>query len=120
MAKPHHQKQQLAAALTDVRIQVQDEMSHLRHTLNLKQHILVDQNHLWEWTSCAPIFRWLLSGLPTRKKRIYIHSSSESPQKACRRAARPAWKEVWKIFKPLIAAYVAQLMADKPKRSESM
>jgi hypothetical protein len=122
MAETHRQKQQITAALTEVRIQVQNEISHLRHTLNLKQHILESiKKYPWEWTSWAAIFGWLLSGLPARKRRIYIHSSSEKPPK--RRADGPLaklWNEVWKIFKPLIAAYIAKLMADKPKRPESM
>jgi hypothetical protein len=122
MAETHHQKQQITAALTEVRIQVQNEMSHLRHTLDMKQHILESiKNHPWEWTSCAAIFGWLLSGLPARKKRIYIRSSSEKPLK--RRGDGPLaklWKEIWKIFKPLIAAYVAKQMVGKPKEPESI
>jgi hypothetical protein len=118
MAETHRQKQQITAALAEVRIQVQNEIPHLRHSLNLKRHILESiKRYPWEWTSFAAIFGWLLAGLPARKKRIYIHSSSEKPPK--KRADGPLamlWREVWKIFKPLIAAYIAKLMADKPKQ----
>jgi hypothetical protein len=121
MGETHHKKQQITAALTEVRIQVQKEMSHLRHTLGLKEHILESiKSHPWEWASCAAIFGWLLSGLPARKKRIYIDISSQKPVK--RRADRPLdkfWKEAWKISKPLIATYFAKLVVEQAKPPES-
>jgi hypothetical protein len=121
MAETHHKKQQLTTALAEVRIQVQKEISHLRHTLDMKQHILESiKNHPWEWATGAAIFGWLLSRLPARKKRIYIDSTSQKPLK--HRADGPLaklWREVWKISKPLIAAYVAQLVAEQAKAPES-
>jgi hypothetical protein len=85
MAKTHHKKRQITADLTEIRMQVQNEISHLRRTLNMKQHILESiKNHPWKWASCAGVFGWLLSGFPARKKRIYIDSSS---QKSCRSAS---------------------------------
>jgi hypothetical protein len=82
MAETHRQKQQITAALTEVRIQVQNESSHLRHKPQFETtHPGVNQKYPWEWASCAAIFGWLLSGLPARKKRIYIHRSSEKPPK---------------------------------------
>ena len=62
MAEAHHKKQQITDALTDVRIQVQNEVAHLRRTLDMKQHFLGSiKNHPLEWASCAAIFGWLLS-----------------------------------------------------------
>jgi hypothetical protein len=87
----------------------------------MKQHILESiKNHPWEWASCAAICGWLLSRLPARQKRICIDSSSQKPVK--NRADGPLatlWREVWKISKPLIAAYVAKLMAEQAKAPES-
>ena len=115
MAETHYRQQQITAALTQVRIQMQNEASRLRRTLDVKQHILASiKNHPWEWTSCAAIFGWILAGLPARKKKIFIHSSSQKPPNA--RVNGPVgkvWKEVWKISKPLIAAYLAKLVADQ-------
>ena len=115
MAEIHHKKQQITAALTDLRIQMQNEMARLRRTLDMKQIILQSiKNHPWEWASCAALFGWLLSRLPARKKRIYIHSSSQKSVKS--RNAGPVgklWREVWKISKPLIAAYVAKLVGEQ-------
>ena len=121
MAEALHKKQQITAALTELRIQVQNEVAHLRRTLDMKKHILESiQNHPWEWASCAAILGWLLSRIPARKKRIYIHSSSQKP--LISRADGPLgklWREVWKISKPLIAAYVAKLVGDQAKATEN-
>jgi hypothetical protein len=121
MAETHHKKQQITAALTDIRIQVQNEVAKLRRTLDMKQVILQSiKNHPWEWASCAAFFGWVLSRLPARKKRIYIQSSNQKPLK--NRAGGPLsklWKEVWKISKPLIAAYVAKLVGEQTKAAEA-
>ena len=118
MAEAHHKKQQITAALTDVRIQVQNEVSHLRRALDMKQHFPKSvKNHPWEWVSGAAIFGWLLSRVPARKKRIYIDRSNQKPIKA--RDAGPLgklWRGFWKLSKPIIAAYLAKLLAEKAKR----
>ena len=54
------------------------------------------------------------------EKRIYIHSSSQKP--LISRADGPLgklWREVWKISKPLIAAYVAKLVGEQAKATEN-
>ena len=121
MAEALHKKQQITAALAELRIQVQNEVAHLRRTLDMKKHILESiKNHPWEWASCAAILGWLLSRIPARKKRIYIHSSSQKP--LISRADGPLgklWREVWKISKPLIAAYVAKLVGEQAKATEN-
>jgi hypothetical protein len=118
MAEALHKKQQITAALTELRLQVQNEVAHLRRSLDMKKHILESiKNHPWEWASCAAILGWLLSRIPARKKRIYIDSSSQKP--LTHRADGPLgklWREVWKISKPLIAAYVAKLVGEQLKR----
>jgi hypothetical protein len=65
MAETHHKKQQIAAALTALRIQVQNEVSILGRKLDMKHHFLeAIKDHPWEWASCAAIFGWLLSRIP--------------------------------------------------------
>ena len=122
MAEIHHKKKQITAALTDLRIQMQNEMARLRRTLDMKQIILQSiKNHPGEWASCAALFGWLLSRLPARKKRIYIHSSSQKSVKS--RNAGPLgklWREVWKISKPLIAAYVAKLVGEQATEKKGL
>jgi hypothetical protein len=117
MAETHHKKQQITAALTALRAQVQNEASLLRRQLDMKQHFLESiKNHPWEWASGAAIFGWLLSGIPARKKRIYIDSSSEKPVKGHDKGPlRKLWREVWEFSKPMIAAYLAKLLAENAK-----
>jgi hypothetical protein len=117
MAQTHQKKQQITAALIALRIQLQNEGSLLRRKLNMKQHILESiKTHPWEWASCAAISGWLLSRIPPREKRIYIHSSSQKQVKP--RDKGPLgklWREVWKFSKPVIAAYLAKLLAENAK-----
>src|ERR1700722_12611415 len=117
MAETPHQKQQITNALTALRIQVQNEASLLRHKLDMKQHFLESiKNHPWEWASCAAIFGWLLSRIPARKKRVYIDSSSQKPVKHRDKGPlRKLWREVWQFAKPVIAAYLAKLLAENAK-----
>jgi hypothetical protein len=80
MAETHHKKQQITAALTALRAQVQNEAALLRSKLDMKQHVLESiKNHPWEWASCAAVAGWLLSRIPARKKKVYIDNSSQKP-----------------------------------------
>ena len=77
MAETHHKKHQITAALTALRVRVQNEAALLRRKLDMKQHFLESiKKHPWEWASCGAIFGWLLSGIPARQKKIYIDNSS--------------------------------------------
>jgi hypothetical protein len=115
MAETHHKKQQITAALTALRVQVQNEAALLRRRLDMKQHVLESiKNHPWEWASCAAFAGWLLSRIPARKKKIYMDNSSQKPVK--RRDKGPLgklWREVWQFSKPMVAAYLAKVLAEK-------
>jgi hypothetical protein len=118
MAEAPHNKQQITDAVTEVRIQVQNEVAHLRRTLEMKQHFLGSiKNHPWEWASCDAIFGWILSRVPARKKGIYIHSSNQKPIEVCN-AGRlgKLWRGFWKLSKPIIVAYLAKLLTERAKR----
>jgi|SRR5580704_331629 hypothetical protein len=121
MAETHDNKQQIAATLSAIRIQVQNEASLLRRQFDMKQHFLESiKNHSWEWASCAAIFGWLLSRIPVRKKKIYIDNFSQKPVK--RRDKGPLgklWRETWQFSKPMIAAYLAKLLAEHAESSEN-
>lgn len=121
MAETHHKKQLIKAALASLRIQVQKEASFLRRKLDMKPHVLeLIKKHPWKWASCAAIVGWLLSHLPVRKKRVYTDSASQQPAK---RRDKPllskVWREVWQFSKPMIAAYLANLLAEHAKSPES-
>jgi hypothetical protein len=54
-----------------------------------------------------------LAAVPARKKRIYIDSSSEKPVKGRDKGLlRKLWREVWQFSKPMMAAYLAKLLAE--------
>ncbi len=122
MAEAHHKKQQITAALTDVRIQVQNVAGHLRRALNMKQNFPESiKNHPWEWASGAAICGWSLSRVHARKKRISAYRSSQKPIKA--RDSGPLGKlrrGFWKLSKPIVAAYLAKLLAEKAKRLKAI
>jgi hypothetical protein len=117
MAETPLKKQQITDGLTGLRIQVQNEASFLGHQLDMKQHFLASiKNHPWEWASCAAIFGWLLSRIPARKKRVYIDSSSQKPVKGRDKGLLgKLWREAWQFSKPMIAAYLAKLLAENAK-----
>jgi hypothetical protein len=65
MAQTHLKKQQITAALTALRIQVQNEALLLGRKLDIKKHFRGSvENHLWVWANYAAIFGWLLSRIP--------------------------------------------------------
>ncbi len=117
MAEIPDKKQQIMASLAGVRIQLQNELLLLRRDLNVGRHILESiRKHSWEWISSAAICGWLLSRLPVRKKKIYVYESSQEQVKSHRNGPLgKLWKESWKIFKPLIAAYFAKKLAEKAR-----
>jgi len=87
----------------------------------MKQSFLESiKNHPWEWASCVTVVGWLLSRIPGRKKRIYIDSSNQNPVKRRDQGLfEKLWREVWQFSKPMIAAYLANLLAEHAKSSES-
>jgi hypothetical protein len=121
MPETHHKKQQITAALTALRIQVQNEVSLLRRKLDMKHHVLESiKNHPWEWASFAAIVGWLVSRIPARKKRIYIDSFSQKPVKRRDKGTLgKLWREAWQFSKPMIAAYLAKLLMEHAKSPES-
>src|SRR4029077_7526217 len=94
MAETHHNKQQITAALTALRIQMQNEASFLRRQLDMKQHFQKSiKNHPWEWTSCAAIFGWLLSGIPARKRGSILTAPVKSRSKVVTRGCSASFGE---------------------------
>ena len=114
-------KQPITATLAGLRTKLQNEWSQLERDLNMRGHILKSiKNYPWEWAGGASLFGWLLSRIPVRKKRIYLHSSSHKPVKDRGSGSLgKLWRELWKISKPMIAAYLAKLWAENAKTPES-
>jgi hypothetical protein len=110
-----------SAALTTLRIQVQNEVSLLSRKLDMNHHVLESiKNHPWERASCAAIVGWLVSRIPSRKKQIYIDSFSQKPVKRRDKGLLgKLWREAWQFSKPMIAAYFAKLLMEYAKSPES-
>jgi hypothetical protein len=87
----------------------------------MKQHVLKSiKNHPLEWAGCAAIAGWLLSRIPAHQKRAYIDSSSENPVKRRDQGSLDkVWREAWQFSKPMIAAYLAKLLAEHAKSPEN-
>jgi len=66
--------------------------------------------------SVAAIFGWLLSRLPARKKKIYIHTAGSENRRNYRQGfMAQTWKAVWSIAQPLVVAYLTKRIAAKAK-----
>ena len=91
MAGTCDKRQQIAAALTGVRIQLQDQILLLQRKFNFGQHFLESvRNHPWEWMGVAAGFGWLLSRI-TQSQGENLHSRLESgaTQELSQRTPRP-------------------------------
>jgi hypothetical protein len=75
------------------------------------------KNHPWEWAGCAAFAGWILSRRPARKKRDNIDSSTQKPRD--KGLLGKVLGEVWQFSKPMIAAYLAKLLAEQAKSPES-
>jgi hypothetical protein len=112
MADSDNDKQRIAAALSASRTELKNFFFQLRHNLDIRPYLLESrEKHVWGWMSAAAIFGWILSGLPARKQKIYIHSSD--PRKAEKKLEWtgfliPVWVGAWSIAKPLVAAYLTK------------
>ena len=81
MADSDNDKQRIAAALSASRTELKSFFFQLRRSLDIRPYLSESRKkHVWGWMSAAAIFGWILSGLPARKEKIYIHSSD--PRKA--------------------------------------
>ena len=117
MADLQKEKERIAAELMRTRTALSDQALLVRQNLDIGRHLSDSlRNHSWGWISLAAIFGWLLSRLPARKKKIYIHT--EDPQKGKKRGIDvlgPLWKGVWSIARPVITAYLTKRIAAKGK-----
>jgi hypothetical protein len=74
------------------------------------------RKHSWGWISLAAIFGWILSRLPARKKKIYIHTSNTEKHPRERGGVmKHIWKGIWSIAKPVLTAYLTTKIGEKAK-----
>ena len=76
MADPQNEKERITAKLAGVRAALSDQSLLVRRNLDIGLQMSDSiRQHSWAWMSIAAIFGWLLSRLPARKKKIYIHAA---------------------------------------------
>jgi hypothetical protein len=117
MADSQDETKRIAAELARLRIELSDESLLLRRDLDVGRRMSESvREHSWGWMSLAAIFGWLLSRLPARKKKIYIHTTDTAKRVTTREGfMTQVWKGVWSITKPLVMAYLTKKIADKAK-----
>jgi hypothetical protein len=117
MADSQDETKRIAAELARIRVELNDQSLLLRRDLDVGRRMSESvRDHSWGWMSLAAIFGWLLSRLPARKKKIYIHTTDSAKRVANHEGfMTQVWKGVWSITKPLIMAYLTKKIADKAK-----
>jgi hypothetical protein len=122
MAESPNERHRLMEQLASVRLDISRQATIVRQDLDLKRHVANSiRKHTWGWVSFAAIFGWLLSRLPARKKKIYIHASStDGKLPKAKKGFRAglvllAWDAVWSIGKPLLTAYLTRKFEAKGK-----
>jgi hypothetical protein len=117
MADSQDETKRIAAELARIRVQLSNESLLLRRDLDVGRRMSESvREHSWGWMSLAAIFGWLLSRLPARKKKIYIHTTDSAKRVANHEGFMTrVWKGAWSITKPLIMAYLTKKIADKAK-----
>jgi hypothetical protein len=117
MADSQDETKRIAAELARIRVELNDQSLLLRRDLDVGRRMSESvREHSWGWMSLAAIFGWLLSRLPARKKKIYIHTTDSAKRVANHEGFMTrVWKGAWSITKPLIMAYLTKKIADKAK-----
>jgi hypothetical protein len=100
-----------------MRVSLADQTLLLRRDLDVGQHMSNSlRKHSWGWISIAAIFGWILSRLPARKKKIYIHASnSEKRTRNSNGFVTQIWKGIWSIARPVLTAYLTMKIREKTK-----
>jgi hypothetical protein len=112
MAQSPETKQQIAAAISANRVELQNGALLVRHNLDLRSFLLESRKkHLSIWMSVGAIFGWILSRLPARKIKIPVLSSD--PRTVAKRSNGGGVLKLvrdggWSIGKPLLADYLTR------------
>jgi hypothetical protein len=117
MADSQDERKRITAELARRRVELSDQSLLVRRNLDVGRRMSDSlRKHSWGWMSLAAIFGWLLSRLPARKKKIYIHAANSEKWRGQKEGFMvQIWKGVWSIAKPLVVAYVTKKIAEKAK-----
>ncbi|PWT82579.1 MAG: hypothetical protein C5B58_07985 [Acidobacteria bacterium] len=116
MVEPKDEKQRIVLELARTRVRLGEESLLLKRGLDLNQRLVNSvRQHSWAWMSLAAGFGWVLSRLPARKKKIYIHSDSPRKEKSRGGVLKFLWEGTWSIAKPVLTAYLTKVIAQKAR-----
>jgi hypothetical protein len=117
MADPQDERKRIAEELARRRVSLADQTLLLRRNLDVGQHMSNSlRKHSWGWISIAAIFGWILSRLPARKKKIYIHApNSEKRPRNSNGLITHIWTGIWSIARPVLTAYLTMKIRDKAR-----
>jgi hypothetical protein len=117
MADSQDERKRITAELARRRVELSEQSLLVRQNLDFERRISDSvRRHSWNWMSLAAIFGWLLSRLPARKKKIYIHAAAtEKKARNHEGIVVQIWKGVWSIAKPLVVTYLTKKIAEKAK-----
>ena len=117
MADSPDERKRIIAELARSRVELHDQSLLVRQNLDVGRRMSESlRTHSWSWMSLAAIFGWLLSRLPARKKKIYIHTPDSAKKGGSGEGFMvQIWKGVWSIAKPLLVAYLTKRIAEKAK-----
>jgi hypothetical protein len=117
MADSQEERKRITGELARRRVELSDQSLLVRRNLDVGRRMSDSlRKHSWGWMSLAAIFGWLLSRLPARKKKIYIHAANSEKGRGYKEGFMvQVWKGVWSIAKPLVVAYLTKKIAEKAK-----
>src|ERR1700680_538057 len=117
MADPQGERKRIAAELARMRVELSEQSLVVRRDLDIGRRMSDSlRKHSWGWMSVAAIFGWLLSRLPARKKKVYVHAANSDKKVSYPEGFMvQVWKGLWSIPKPLVVAYLTKKIAEKVK-----
>ncbi len=115
MARSDEDKERLIAQLSRARTDLLDSAGGVRYSLNVPLRFSKTfEKYSWGWLSLAAIVGWILSRLPSRKEKIYIHDRTH--QKIAKEAktgvlAGIIWGSIWSVARPILTSYLKQRLS---------
>lgn len=123
MARPDETRQRLVDQLAQSRQQLAGRSLIVRDQLNVQRQLTETfHRYSWGWISLAAILGWILSRLPARKKKIYIHAGDN--RAVAKRSGGldlglKIWGGLWSVARPLLTAYLTRKFRLKAQSSAS-
>jgi hypothetical protein len=114
MASSDEDKQRLIAQMERSRLELGQTSSAVGYNFNIPHRFSrIFEKYSWGWVSLAAIMGWILSRLPARKQKIYIHDKTH--QKVAKEAGAGVlvgvlWSGLWSIARPILTAYIKRRM----------